>query len=72
MVVSPVEKDTDPEVPELVVPVLNVTAPLTPLSAAFMVWIKMAPLVDVSPHPDTTRTSPPVPFVEETDSPAAM
>jgi hypothetical protein len=52
--------EMDPEVPELVVPELNTSTPLTPFSPAFAVLIVIAPLVLDTPDPESTSIAPPV------------
>jgi hypothetical protein len=49
-----------PLVPELVVPVLKTSAPLTPSVPAFAVSITMPPLLEVELYPDFSVTDPPV------------
>jgi hypothetical protein len=52
--------DTDPVVPELDVPELKLSRPLTPAAPAFAVLIVTAPLVVAVPKPLVRPRAPPV------------
>jgi hypothetical protein len=54
---------TDPLVPDVLVPVLNISLPLAPFVPALAVLIVMAPLVVCVPEPLAMLTRPPVPAV---------
>ena len=56
----PVEIDTAPEDPELVVPVANFKCPLIPVVPASSVFRMTAPLEDVLPFPVLIDMKPPV------------
>ena len=57
---APLPIEIEPDVPELAVPELNVSKPLTPLSPAFDDAIVIAPLVLAMPWPLITPIAPPV------------
>ena len=59
-VATPVPREIVPDEPELVVPELNLSDPLTPASPALDVRIVMAPLVLAMPWPVVMSTVPPV------------
>ena len=59
-VALPVNILMEPVVPELAVPDVNDSMPLTPVVPAFMVFTITAPLVSVVPSPVVTDTAPPV------------
>jgi len=50
----------DPVVPELDVPELNTSEPLTPAAPEFEDRMAMAPLVVATPSPERRPTAPPV------------
>ena len=64
-VAVPVWKATVPEVPELVVPVENLRAPLTPFVPAFTVFNITEPLDVSRPAPVDKEIDPPVAAVED-------
>ena len=59
-VASPVEKVNEPEEPPLVVPVLKLMCPLTPVVPASAVNTNTEPLVELSPLPLSMDNTPPV------------
>ena len=56
----PVPIDISPDAPHVVVPVLNISSPLTPATPAFKVRIIIVPLVDFVPNPLIMEIEPPV------------
>jgi len=56
----PVPIDIEPDAPSDVVPVLNISSPLTPLPPAFNVRINILPLDLSVPYPDCNEIVPPV------------
>ena len=60
VVAAPEPIEIDPVEPELDVPELNTSTPLTPLSPALAVLIVIAPLVLEMPSPVLTPIAPPV------------
>ena len=60
LVAAPEPIEIDPLLPELLVPELNTSTPLTPVAPAFALRIVIAPLLLVIPAPPTTPTAPPV------------
>jgi len=64
---SPLLIATEPELPELAVPVLSCSDPLTPDRPAFAVDKRIDPLVDFDPIPLVTYTLPPVADVDSPD-----
>ena len=60
VVAAPEPIEIEPVLPELDVPELKTSTPLTPLSPAFAVLIVMAPLVLAMPCPLLTPIAPPV------------
>ena len=56
----PVPIDISPDAPHVVVPVLNISSPLTPFTPAFKVRIIIVPLVDSVPNPLIIEIEPPV------------
>jgi hypothetical protein len=59
-VADPVPIEIDPVLPELDVPELKTSTPLTPKFPALAVLIVIAPLVLAMPWPVLTPTAPPV------------
>ena len=59
-VAAPVPMEIEPELPELDVPELNTSTPLTPVAPAFALRIVIAPLELATPAPELTPTAPPV------------
>ena len=60
LVDAPLPTLMDPEDPELDVPELNTSTPLTPFAPALAVRMTMAPLVVATPRPLVILTAPPV------------
>ena len=59
-VAAPDPIEIEPLLPELDVPELNTSTPLTPVAPALALRIVIAPLLLVMPAPPTTPTAPPV------------
>ena len=60
LVAAPVPMEIEPLLPELVVPELNTSTPLTPVAPALAVLMLIAPLLLAMPAPLLTPTAPPV------------
>ena len=52
--------ETSPDAPHDVVPVLNMSSPLTPAVPAFNVRMMIVPLVEAVPYPLIIEIDPPV------------